>query len=387
MKHLIFLWMMGTAFVAHAGNLKAIVNDVPIFETEVSARMALLQAQQPDLYQEMSQQKLEKVALDNLVDEYLKIQKSQALNVKVSEAEIDQAVAHLERQNGFSEGGLARMLNEQNVPMKTLRQQVYGDLVWLSYVKANAGHITIPDSAVDQRMQKIRKEMANPTFTVAEIKVPTLEQAQDIWNQLQQDAASFSDLAQKYSQSKSAKSGGYVGVIQSDHYGSDVTPVLKEMPAGQLSRPIMLKDGYLILYMMDKKAAITSDSIDLWELAQGGVDDQTDTTAILKAKNCDAFVAQVEKDGVTNSVQRGWTDPYQLPTELKEMLEDKAVGEILGPVRVPQGKLFFMKCQVKKQRVLPTKEQVREQLEVEQMEHMAKRLLNAQKREAVIEYK
>ena len=46
-----------------------------------------------------------------------------------------------------------------------------------------------------------------------------------------------------------------------------------------------------------------------------------------------------------------------------------------------------MKCQVKKQRVLPTNDQIREQLEVEQMENLSKRLMNADKREAVIEYK
>ena len=159
------------------------------------------------------------------------------------------------------------------------------------------------------------------------------------------------------------------------------------MPVGQLSRPIMTDNGYLILYMVDKKAALTEDSIDLWELAQGGVTESTDTQAILDVKSCDDFVEQLKKDGVANSVQRGWTDPYQLPRELQSMLEDKAVGEILGPVRVPQGKLFFMKCRVKKQRVLPTNDQIKEQLEIEQMENLSKRLLNAEKREAVIEYK
>ena len=145
MKILIFLWIVVMAFSASAADLKAIINDVPLFKTEVSARMKLLKAQQPALYQEMPIKKLEKVALDNLVEEYLKIQKSQALGIKVSEAEIDQAVTHLEQQNGFSAGGLQRLLSEQNVPMKTLRQQVYGDLVWLMYVRSKAGHITIPD--------------------------------------------------------------------------------------------------------------------------------------------------------------------------------------------------------------------------------------------------
>ena len=387
MKILIFLGMIGMFFSASAADLKVIVNDAPIFATEVSARMKLLTAQQPAVYQDMPSEQLAKVALDNLVDEYLKIQKSQAMGIKVSETEIDHAIEHLEQQNGFSVGGLQRLLDDQDVPMKTLRQQVYGDLVWLMYVRSKAGHITIPDTAVAQKLQKIRSEMAKPTFTVAEIVVPTLEQAQDVWQRLQQDGASFSEMAQKYSKSKTASAGGYVGVIAPDHYGQAVQPVLKEMPVGQLSRPIMTEQGYLILYMVDKKAAVTNDFVDLWELAQGGMTDKTDTSAVFQVKNCDDFVALLKKDGVSSSVQRGWTDPYQLPAELESMLQDKAVGEVLGPVRVPQGKLFFMKCQVKKQRVLPTDDQIKEQLEIEQMENLSKRLLKAEKREAVIEYK
>lgn len=386
MKKIIFWMMMGVSFMASAGNLKAIVNDAPIFESEVSDRVALLTAQQPALLQSMTSSELEEMALNNLVEEYLKIQKSQALGVKVSEDEIDQAIAHLEQQNGFSMGGLAKMLAEQKVPMKTLRQQVYGDLVWLSYARSNIKKVSIPDSAVESRLKKIQSDMAKETFTVAEIKLPTLDQAQNVWQQLQ-DGSSFSEMAKRYSDSETAKSGGFVGVISADYFGDNITPVLREMPVGQVSRPLDVGNGYLILYMMDKKAPVTKEAIELWELAQGGVDDKADTKAILATKNCDDFTRVLATEGIPESIQRGWTDPFQLPKELKSMLSDVAVGETLGPVKVPQGQLFFMKCGVKTQRVMPTFDEVREQLEMEQMENQAKRLLNAEKREAVIEYK
>ena len=64
-----------------------------------------------------------------------------------------------------------------------------------------------------------------------------------------------------------------------------------------------------------------------------------------------------------------------------------AVNEVVGPVRVPQGQLFFMKCDVKSERVVPTPDEVRERLEMEQMELLSRRLLEAEKRKAVIEYK
>ena len=69
------------------------------------------------------------------------------------------------------------------------------------------------------------------------------------------------------------------------------------------------------------------------------------------------------------------------------MLEDTVVGDVFGPVQVPNGQLFFMKCAVKSQRVVPTSDEVQEQLAMEQMELAAKRLFKAEKRRALIEYK
>ena len=106
----------------------------------------------------------------------------------------------------------------------------------------------------------------------------------------------------------------------------------------------------------------------------------------MAAKNCTSFVNILKKEGVPESVQVGWTDPNQLPRELKDLMDPVAVNEVVGPVRVPQGQLFFMKCNVKSQRVVPTMEEVKQQLEMEQMELLSRRLLEAEKRSAVIEY-
>ena len=125
----------------------------------------------------------------------------------------------------------------------------------------------------------------------------------------------------------------------------------------------------------------------LWELAQGGQQEGAKSEKVMASKNCTSFVNVLKKEGVPESVQVGWTDPNQLPRELKDLMDPVAVNEVVGPVRVPQGQLFFMKCNVKSQRVLPTLEEVKQQLEMEQMELLSRRLLEAEKRSAVIEYK
>ena len=389
MKNVIWGGLCLMAFCANAGNLRAIVNDVAVSDWDVEMHGRLLKAQQPAVYDEMSPQQLTKVAQENLIEEILKAQKGKELKLSMTDQEVDNAIVHLEQQNGMSVGGLKRLLDEEGVPMQALRKQVYADLMWLQYVKSKSDMVQnqVPEPAVKERLKKIKSDMAKPSFTVSEIIVPSLEEAQHLWEQLHTGTVQFSDLARRFSKAKSAKSGGYVGQIDENYYGQEVAPILHEMPVGQLSRPLAVQDGYALIAMIDKKSAITTDSILLWELAQGGQNEGDKYETIMKAKNCKAFINTLKKEGVQESVQQGWIDPTQLPAELKDLMTPAAVNEVVGPVRVPQGQLFFMKCDVKSQRVIPTEEEVREQLEMEQMELLSHRLLEAERRKAVIEYK
>ena len=373
----------------NAGNLRAIVNDVPVSEWDVKMHARLLKAQQPAVYEGMGTQKLNKKALDNLIEEILKAQKGKELNITLSDKEVDDAILHLEQQNGMSVGGLKRLMDEMGVSMKALRKQVYSDLIWLQYVRSKSNQVSyqVPESAVKERLKKIKADMSKPSYTVAEIVVPTLEEAQTIWGTLQSGKDGFAELARQFSKSKTAPAGGRVGTIDENFYGKDVAPILREMPVGQLSRPLSVKGGYAILLMIDKKSAITTDSIMLWELAQGGQREGDSFDSIMATKNCQQFIKELEKKGVSESIQQGWTDPMQLPDELKDLMSVAAINEAVGPVRVPQGQLFFMKCNVRSQRVIPTLDEVRNQLEMEQMELLSRRLLEAEKRNAVIEYK
>ena len=105
----------------------------------------------------------------------------------------------------MSVGGLKRLLDEAGVPMSALRKQVYGDLMWLQYVKSKSGIVSeqVPESVVKARLKKIKEDMAKPSFTVAEIIVPSLDEAQSIWDELQTGKSSFTNLARQFSKSKS----------------------------------------------------------------------------------------------------------------------------------------------------------------------------------------
>ena len=135
------------------------------------------------------------------------------------------------------------------------------------------------------------------------------------------------------------------------------------------------------------KNGVHSDYISLWEMAQGMFTPDVDVSTTMESKDCDAFLEHIKIGPYPESAQRGWTDPQQLPIELSEMLKDVAVGETFGPLRTPDGILVMMKCDVRSQQVMPSKDQIKMQLEMEQMDVLSNRLLSEAMRRAVIERK
>jgi len=135
------------------------------------------------------------------------------------------------------------------------------------------------------------------------------------------------------------------------------------------------------------KQGVEGDSVLSWELAQGILPENVNPSTALESKSCEAFLDHISIGPHPETAQRGWVNPKNLPSELYALLSDVAVGETLGPLKTPQGMLLFMKCNVRSQRVMPTPAEVKEQMEMEQMEMLSARLLEMEKRRAAIEYK
>ena len=279
----------------YAMNLVATVNDIPISQLDVDNTAKLLQLQQGEQDNSTSQRSVKKEALENIINTILKKQKAKELGISLPAQEIDNAIAHLEQQNQMPPGALLKMLKEQNIPEKTLRNQMEADLLWLNYLRTQSQYVAVPKTSVEKRIKLMNDEL--------------------------------------------------------------------------------------------KQRGITDNSVTLWELAQGVFSEDVDPSATLQSKTCEAFLDHIAIGPYPESAQSGWVDPHSLPAELYALLSDVAVGNTLGPLRTPQGMLLFMKCNVKSQRVVPTFDELKNQMEMEQMEMLSNKLLALERRQAIIEYK
>ncbi len=390
MKKGLFVAALLWGSMACAAEIAVTVNDVPISTFDIETRARLISLQQPEVLTNKRKSQLIKMAMDALVDDQLKIQTAQKQGFTVSDSDVTKAIAHLEMQNKMPRGQMTRLLQQNKIPVTVLTNQIQADLLWLQVVSAEQADISeVSSFEIDARENKMRDKLREESFFVAEVVVPTKESADEVVQAIKA-GGNFEAIARERSTAASKAKGGLVGWVKKGHYPAAVESVLKDMQPGDLSAPIKTKDGYVIVVLEDKRNPITTDFVAVWELAQMGI--AADKTVelmpqIVALNDCDTFVALGDAHGLPDSVKRGSVAPDQLPRELRTVLEKQKTKTVVGPVRAQEGDVFFMKCGVSTERILPTRQEIKSQIEVEKMEDLSDRLLENAKRFAVIEYK
>ncbi len=382
------LWSILTP--TFAGEIVAIVNDEPISSYDVEARAKLIAVQRAEYLSDKRKAQYVKEALEDVIDDKVKIKEAKRYRFQVADNEIKEAIAHLERQNGLKPGEMKDMLAKNGVPLRVLEEQIEADLLWVQVMQRQKGGIAeVTPVEIEKKKDELRAQLNKEEFHVFEIVVADKATAEKCYAELQ-EGVPFDDVVKKYSKAPSAKNGGEVGWIDVKHYGKAVTDVLRQLNMGDLSVPLKTKKGYLLVLLQDKKFPITKDTVPVWELAQmamptrEAVQFEKQLTAIT---DCGAFSDFARKYAIPESVKSGSIAPDQLPAELKDILMNQPIKNLVGPVRTQDTDIFFMKCGVTEKKVLPADDFIKAQIENEKMEVLSDKILKNAKRFSVIEYK
>lgn len=380
--------MLGAALTAEA-SIRAVVNDVPISDYDVDVRYRVLKLQNPAI-EKFDVKVFKKQLLEQLIDEQLKMQEAKRLGLSVPDEEYAQAVKYIETSGNIGVGNLTEILKQNNIPVSAVKNQIHSDLLWMQVLKNN------PDAVKDVSAQEIANKRAQLSadlkkegYYVSEIFVYDKNSAQKLFEQIQ-EGAEFPVVAMNHSQALSAKKQGEVGWIAKGHYDGAVDRILQQMEPGQLSKPIATKGGYLLLFLHEKRPALTSSEVEILELAQMTFPPALTAKAqdkLSRASGCNGFKKFGEKYALKGSVQSGFVYRDALPDAIKDLVSEAPVKKALGPVLTPAGDTFFMKCSVQKKSLLPTKEQIKVQLKMEKVDKLSERLMKEIKRTAVVEYK
>lgn len=204
--------------------------------------------------------------LSALVEEQIKVQEADRLKLKIDEAEVDNAISEVAKQNKMSADDFKTMFKKRGLPIRSLRDQIRTQIAWMKVVnKQIRPQIEVSESDIDAELKILQDKVGQDEFLLNEIVLPidrpqdeknAQELAQRLVTQIQKNPASFPALAQQFSRAAGAAQGGDMGWVATDQAPADITEELNTAKAGTLIGPFKSPSGLHLILVRDRRARV-----------------------------------------------------------------------------------------------------------------------------------
>ncbi len=364
------LLLVGAAKAQDVLRIAAIVNDEMISLQDLGKRLSFTMASagledRPEIRRRLAPQ-----VLRWLIDEKLKSQEAKRLNIRIASSDMEKVLRQVEKQNKVRKGGLKNFLARKGIKLTAFAERIEKDLAWSQVVdRAIRPRIHISQEEIDDMLAQIKAGKGKLEYQVAEIFLPIDNPgnenevrvlAERLIQQLQ-SGATFSGLAQNFSQSAAAGGGGELGWIRQGQLLEKLDKVLVNLRTGQTSAPIRSIAGYHILRLLDRRVGsglteqtMQDPSVSLQQLFlpltstanETEVASQTAlaTTMGQLAADCSDMKRLGTELGSTMSGGLGKVKMSQLPLEIRAVVKQLPVQKPSQPIRVKNGVMVLMVC-------------------------------------------
>jgi peptidyl-prolyl cis-trans isomerase SurA len=401
----------------------AIVNDYVISDYDLNQRVQLFIATSGIRPTPETLAQIRAQVLRSVEDEVLQLQEAARHKIAVSKAEVDRALQNIANENKIAIEQILMTVTNAGVTVETFRQQVAAQLTWQKVVGARYGtDVIINDQQVTEAMERLKAGADKPQFLVSEIFIavdrPEDEtmvgaSAKQIADQLKQGAP-FATVASQFSQSPSAADGGDIGWVVQGQLSEELDAALSELKPGETSGAIRSEGGYYVVALRDRREPIgfmveetqaSSSAFDperelpldrlLVPLPPNSTDMikeraiQLGNNIRMSVRTCNdlpTVSAQLQGSVYT---RLGMMKPAALAQDLRDALEKTEPGRVVEPFFSPAGLEVIMRCDTPAVKPvafeLPSREELEQQLFVQQMSVFAKSYLRDLRRNAVVE--
>lgn len=202
-------------------------------------------------------EELRRQVLETMVNDILIEQEAARLKITVSETELDADIGAIKKKNNLSQEAFLAELAKEGLTLKEFRKRLRED----SMKKRLLGYmvhrkVLVTDDEIRDYYEKNKgslsttRSLLGPKVSgnISFIMVPNKKQAEELREKISAGSLTFADAARKFSIGPGRDQGGDLGDVQAKDLAPPLRDALAAVPAGQVSRPVML-DGKAVLLM------------------------------------------------------------------------------------------------------------------------------------------
>ena len=381
--------------------ISAIVNDEVISRYDVQQRVQLIVSTSGIKPTQENINRLETQALRSLVNEKIQLQEAIKLDVPSSDDEVNLMLERIANGNQMSGQEILQQINSQGVKAETLLNQIKAELLWNKIVRGRYGsYINVNEDEVSIVYDRTMESIGKDQYDISEIFISyeneqEEQEANILANRLVEQlrsGATFSAVAQQFSQTASSGQGGYIGWVTEGQLDDEIIDSLRKLQKDEISNPINTVAGFFIIKLNDKTKA-------------GGKNplrNQYDLVSVIFEKNQKIEAESFSKDFVSCKRIDKLTDQYNekevnyigkrilsdLPENLHDELLNKEAGDTLSPRIIGENINVILICDRKDDIGLQiSREAIEENIYAQKIGMMSRRYLRDLRRDAVIEYR
>jgi peptidyl-prolyl cis-trans isomerase SurA len=243
----------------------AVVNDSVITQSQLDKQIDLtkMQLQQTNAPLPPASELRSKV-LQNLIDEQLQLQMAQKAGIKVSDDDLNQAIAHIAQQNGISVDDLKSKLAAQGMNYDQYQQQIRKQML-LNQIQQQmvASKVSVSQQEISDVTPILAKQpAADASYHLLDMYVPlsdhpTTQQVNDAQQRAQglitklRAGADFQQVVSASTTSSTPLQGGDLGWHTINEMPDAFVGLVKNMQVGDVGGPIRAANGFHIIKLAE----------------------------------------------------------------------------------------------------------------------------------------
>ena len=395
------LYLPSALFSQDIQAISAIVNDEVISRYDVQQRVQLIVSTSGIKPTQENISRLEAQALRSLVNEKIQLQEAEKLDVPSSEQEVGLMLERIANGSQMSGEEILELINSQGVRPDTLLNQIRAELLWNKIVRGRYGsYVNVNDDEVSIVYDRTIESIGRDQFEISEIFLgyedsKEEEEANILANRLVEqlrEGASFSAVAQQFSQSSTSGQGGYIGWVAEGQLDNEVINAIKNLDKDGISNPINSTGGYYIIRLNDITKAGGKNPLrnqyDLVSIIFNKENIQDANNFAKEFISCKRIDSLIEKYNEKEVNYIGKRVLRELPSDLHEELLNKDAGETLNIREIGDNINLILICDRKDDiGIQVSRESIEENIYSQKIGMMSRRYLRDLRRDAVIEYR
>jgi peptidyl-prolyl cis-trans isomerase SurA len=348
----------------------AVVNDGVILQSQLNQTMGTVAQQITGSGGKLPPQDvLEKQVLQHLIVNQLLVQKAQENGVRVSDDQVDAAVANIAQQNKLSVPQMQAAMQQDGVDYASFRQQLRNQLL----VRAMQQQVMQQSAQVSDA--EINNLIASPAFKQGEVHLARIliglpegadanqiaaaqAKADKVEGELKK-GESFAALAVSNSNAPEALTGGDLGWRRVDELPQAVQQIVNSLQPGESTLPLRDAAGFTILKLEGKRTPDTQQIVTEYHgqhlmikpnavLTQQGAHDKIDKLyrEIVDGHADFATLAKQNSDDPTTANaggDMGWFMQGDWGSEVGKRIAQMQPGQVTQPFQSPDGSWHVVK--------------------------------------------